>query len=167
MFPILVSYVWGAIIRMRPKNLLWCDGIDALEHGVASCQWRLCSAITVARSTPSATLNEAALLRYLAEAPWYPFVLVPGRYGVTSWVSESPTEATATIVTPEGVRAACTFEFDKHAHIVGVRAVRGMLQPDGTLKMVRTARHLRRKRVLHLSHHAASVECTVLELRKV
>lgn len=135
-FPTLASYIWGAIIRMRP-SLLWCDGTDSLELGVARCQWRLCSLLTVARTTPSSTLDEAALLRYLAEAPWYPYVLTP-TYGVT-WQAESsdPQEATATVVTPPGVRAACTFVFDKHADIVGVRAVRGMLQQDGkTFEMV-------------------------------
>lgn len=122
---------------MRPFPL-WCDGIDALEQGVASCLWRLCSWLTVARTTPSSTLDEAALLRYLAEAPWYPYVLVHGRYGVEWAAGDSAREATATIATPQGIRASCTFTFDDK-DIVHVRATRAMLQKDGTFVMVGVA----------------------------
>lgn len=165
-FPTLASYVWGAIIRMRPYPL-WCDGTDTLQRGVASCRWRLCSAIPVASTTPSSTLNEAALVRYLAEAVWYPFVLVPGRYGVTWTPGDTPSEATATMVTPEGVRATCTFEFDQHADIVGVRTIRGMMQSGSTFSMVCTATNKNFTVFLMVTafhHHTASVEWAILEL---
>jgi hypothetical protein len=69
--------------------------IDSYVDGDGVLDARVLSAIQVADAGPSPDLNEGELLRYLAEAVWFPTALLPNR-GV-EWDPVDSTAARATL----------------------------------------------------------------------
>jgi len=70
------GFLWNAHIRMAPG--LPARVHDAYVNGSAVLTARLFGLLTVMESPDSPELAQGELLRFLAEAPWYPTVLVPG-----------------------------------------------------------------------------------------
>ncbi|MFZ5648998.1 MAG: DUF6544 family protein [Bacillota bacterium] len=68
------AFVWHA--KAKPAPVLWIEVRDMYCHGKGSMFVKLFSAITLANST-GREMDEASLLRYLAEAPWFPTALLP------------------------------------------------------------------------------------------
>ena len=70
------GFLWNANIRMAPGMPARVH--DAYVAGRAVLTARLFGLITVMESPDSPELAEGELLRFLAEAPWYPTALLPG-----------------------------------------------------------------------------------------
>jgi hypothetical protein len=69
------GFVWEATIRMG--RWLSVRVVDAYQNGSGSLRARLMGILPVASASGPAT-DEGELMRYLAEAIWYPTALVPG-----------------------------------------------------------------------------------------
>lgn len=84
---------------------------DALVAGQGLLQARLAGLVSVADVPPSPQLAEGELMRYLAEAPWYPTALLPSR-GV-QWRGLDASRAEASLVDgPNRVRLVFGFGAD-------------------------------------------------------
>ena len=70
------GFLWNAHIRMAPGMPAWVH--DAYVGGRAVLTARLFGLIPVMESPDSPELAQGELLRFLAEAPWYPTALLPG-----------------------------------------------------------------------------------------
>ncbi|MDZ7706189.1 MAG: DUF6544 family protein [Trueperaceae bacterium] len=82
------GFVWDAKIRMGP--LLHVRVADSYLAGEGGVDARLLGAIVVANDYGTRAMNCGSLSRYLAEAPFYPSALLPGR-GVR-WETSRPEE---------------------------------------------------------------------------
>lgn len=70
------GFLWNAHIRMAPGMPARVH--DAYVNGRAVLSARLFGLITVMQAPDSPELAQGELLRFLAEAPWYPTALLPG-----------------------------------------------------------------------------------------
>lgn len=135
------AMLWPATMQLAGP-LVWVDGWDGIDpgSGAGDMQWRMCSLYNLVHVPRSKELDEAALQRFLSEAPLYPTALLPAA-GV-SWTEEDDegcesAVATATISGAAGVQVSCTFEFDDKTGLIrSVSAVggRARAQPDGSFK---------------------------------
>ncbi|MDS0477692.1 DUF6544 family protein [Natrinema sp. 1APR25-10V2] len=119
------GFVWDATIDVAP--LLPVRVVDLYAHGEGVLRARLRSAIPVASVGPSPELNEGELVRYLAEAVWYPTALLPER-GVT-WEPIDDDAARATLE-HDGVTASVVFHFDDRDEIERVTTERYRQEDD-------------------------------------
>ena len=69
------GFVWFA--RVRPFPLLWITARDTYYQGKGNVLIKLYSTITLGNAK-SKEVNQGTLLRFLAEAVWYPTALLPG-----------------------------------------------------------------------------------------
>ena len=88
------GFLWNATIRMAPGMPTRVH--DAYVNGRAVLTARLFGLITVMESPDSPELAEGELIRFLAEAPWYPTALLPG--SAISWGSIDDDSARLTLV---------------------------------------------------------------------
>ena len=109
------GFFWGASITLVPFVSLRIR--DLFRDGNGSAEVSLFGIIPLDRGEPSQELNEAELVRYLAEAPWYPTALLP-REGV-QWESIDDRTAKATIDHGD-VSASLTFSFNEDGEVTRV-----------------------------------------------
>lgn len=101
------AFVWDGELALFP--CLPVRVVDAYARGEGILRARLASALPVASAGPGPGMDEGELVRYLAEAAWYPTALVPG-HGV-AWEAVDDRSARATIE-HRGVTASAVFGFD-------------------------------------------------------
>ncbi|MFC7019103.1 MULTISPECIES: DUF6544 family protein [Haloarcula] len=101
------GFVWDATIDLAP--LLPVRVVDAYVDGAGVLEARVLSALRVARAGPSPEMDAGELLRYLAEAVWFPTALLPGS-GV-EWEAVSDSAARARLELLE-TTATAVFHFD-------------------------------------------------------
>lgn len=87
------GFLWNARITMAPG--LPARVHDAYVNGRAVLTAKLFGLITVMESPDSPELAEGELIRFLAEAPWYPTALVPS--SALSWAPIDDTSARLTL----------------------------------------------------------------------
>jgi hypothetical protein len=109
------GFVWDAAIRMAP--LITMHVRDSYVRGAGAMLARLGALVTVVDESPRSEINAGALHRYLAEAVWYPTVLLPGT-GV-SWSPIDENSALATI-TDGATNVSLTFEISRKGEVVGI-----------------------------------------------
>lgn len=119
------GFVWDATVALRP--FLPVRVVDAYEDGVGTLEAKLCSAIPVASAGPDPAMDEGELLRYLAEAAWYPTALLDGR---VSWEAIDDRAAGATIEDGENA-ASIEYRFDERGLVESVHAEARYRQEDG------------------------------------
>ncbi len=113
------GFLWDARIKMAP--LLTVRVLDAYLQGEGKLQARLFSTITVADASASSELNQGELLRWLAEAVWFPTALLPSSH--LRW--ENVDERTARAILTDGEnRVSLTFHFKISGEIVRARGIR-------------------------------------------
>lgn len=100
------GFDWDARIRMAP--LLHVFVRDAYHAGAGLLRAEALGLVTVASQEPSPDLAKGELLRWLAEAPWFPTALLPSQ-GVR-WEAVGDDRARATIE-DRGVPASIEFRF--------------------------------------------------------
>ena len=109
------GFFWDASITLVPFVALRIR--DLFRDGNGSAEVSLFGIIPLDRSEPSQELNEAELVRYLAEATWYPTALLPSE-GV-QWEPIDDRTAKATIDHGD-VSASLTFSFNEDDEVTRV-----------------------------------------------
>jgi hypothetical protein len=111
------GFHWDARIRRAPAVQVFAQ--DAYSAGAGSLKAALLGFLKVAEAEPSSALSQAALMRYLAEAVWYPTKLLPSQ-GVT-WQAIDDRAASATLSDGEN-QVSLTFEFDESGMVRQIQA---------------------------------------------
>lgn len=111
------GFVWDARIRIAPG--LDVRVRDGYRAGTGSIRAAVAGLIEVADVHGGAELASAALQRYLAEAPWFPYALLP-EAGVT-WSAIDERRALATL-RDGAVAAALEFTFNEAGDVERVYA---------------------------------------------
>lgn len=88
------GFVWDATITMAP--LLPVRVVDMYLHGEGGLWAKVLSTVTMAHEEPAPALNKSELMRYLAEAVWFPTALLPAAGVRWKAVDEQSAEATVT-----------------------------------------------------------------------
>lgn len=112
------AFVWDARVRMFPG--LSITVTDSYMDRAGSVDARLLGALPVVRMGGD-QVSEAALQRYLAEAPWLPTALWPSKW--LRWEAIDGTHARA-IASDHNVKAEVVFTFDAEGRITGMEAQR-------------------------------------------
>ena len=146
------GFVWDATIDVLP--MLPARVIDRYSHGDGTLDARLCSAISVADAGPSPDMNAGELVRYLAEAVWYPTALLPAN-GV-EWDGIDERSAMATL-DHEGASASVVFHFDENDEISSVTTERYRQEDDSYAPWTGYFREYERRNGMRVPT-AASVE---------
>lgn len=88
------GFVWDATIEVLP--MVPARVIDYYIDGEGALEARILSAIQVANVGPNDEMNEGELLRYLAEAVWFPTALLPESGVEWEAIDEMAAQATLT-----------------------------------------------------------------------
>lgn len=110
------GFVWDARFQLPPIRVR-----DAYVSGHGTMLVRLPGVATLVDEHDKDELDRGALLRYLAEAAWFPMALLPS--GRLRWSAVDDRAARATLIDGE-VEVSATFRFDNDGDIVGVSAER-------------------------------------------
>lgn len=121
------GFVWDATIDLAPW--IRVRAMDAYREGRGLLRAKLGGVLTVAAPTPGPELDEGELMRYLAEAPLYPTVLLPGM-GVT-WTAVNARSARATLE-HRGTTASLLFHINDQNEVERLTGKRPFLEGDGT-----------------------------------
>ena len=111
------GFVWNGRIAMIPGLPVRVH--DAYVAGEGLLRASLFGLITLAEMRGTPAMNEGELMRYLAEAAWYPTALLPGQ-GV-QWTAVDDSSAKATL-RDGNTRASLLFRFDEAGLIESVYA---------------------------------------------
>lgn len=109
------GFVWDATITMAPLINVWVR--DAYVQGQGSIQAKVLSVVSVADEHGKPELNAGSLMRYLAEAVWFPTALLPSE-GV-KWKAIDKNTALATLSDGE-TTVSLEFRFNDKGEITGV-----------------------------------------------
>lgn len=122
------GFVWDASIQMG----LGIDVrvVDAYVAGVGILQPSVLGLVDLGGPTGGADLARGELMRYLAEAVWYPTALLPGQ-GV-QWTALDAQSAQATL-TEGSLTVALTFHFDAEGWVQRITSDARSALVDGTL----------------------------------
>lgn len=119
------GFVWDATIDVLPP--FSARVIDLYKRGEGRLRARLFGCLPVASAGPTPEMNEGELVRYLAEAVWYPTALLPSQ-GV-EWEPIDDRSARATL-THGDVTASVVFHFDDQNRISHVTTERYRQEDD-------------------------------------
>jgi hypothetical protein len=109
------GFVWDARIRMAPGITVHVH--DAYINGQGVLRAKLLGILTVMDQPATPELAQGELMRFLAEAAWYPTALLPSQ-GVR-WEAVSDTRASATLQDSR-TEVSLIFEFDAQGLIASV-----------------------------------------------
>lgn len=122
------EFVWRA--RMHLGLLMTATVEDEYLDGIGSIDARLWGVIPLLHPQPHPRLDEGALLRYLAEAAWFPVALLPSAR--LQWQAAGNQSAVATL--HDGtIEARLTVHFNSSGEIVHVEALRPYLSGEDYL----------------------------------
>ena len=113
--PLAQAFVWNAKVKVAP--LIHLRVIDALIDGIGQGRVQLMSAIEVHRAIGYMAVNYGSLHRYLAEAVWYPWALMPSER--LAWTHIDQDRALATL-TVNRLSVSLEFRFGKSGEVTGV-----------------------------------------------
>jgi hypothetical protein len=112
--PPTTGFVWDARVRVAP--LLHVRVRDALVDGRGSGHVSV-AGVAIAASDEGYEMHSGSLHRYLAEAVWYPSVLLPGP--TLQWTAIDDSRALATLV-DHGVSVSLEFRFTGNGEVSGI-----------------------------------------------
>lgn len=121
------GFVWDARIRMAPGMTAHVHDAYIAGEGVLTA--KLFGLLTVMKQPGTPELAHGELMRYFAEAAWYPTALLPSQ-GV-AWEAIDDARASATL-TDGTTTVKLTFQFDAQGLISSVRS-------DGRFRAVESA----------------------------
>ncbi len=121
------AFVWDAKITMAPG--LSVRVCDAYRNGSGAMKAALFSLVPLVDAAGFREIDEAALMRYLAEAAWFPTALLPGRGVVWEAIDEHRAKAT---VTDAGHTVSLEFSFDDEGEIVSVYSADRFREVNGS-----------------------------------
>lgn len=120
------GFLWDARMRMAPGLPVYVR--DAYVGGEGLLQAKLFGLVPVVSQTGTPELAQGELMRFLAEAAWYPTALLPGQ-GVR-WTAIDASQAKATL-TDGATTVELVFTFDAAGLIETVRATGRYRDVDG------------------------------------
>ena len=113
------GFVWQAAVQLAPG--LTVQVRDQYVAGAGASQARLARLVPLGAPRDARRVDAASLMRWLAEAAWWPGALLP-RAGL-SWAGLGEREAQATL--EDGLaRVSVDFSFDAHARLHACQALR-------------------------------------------
>jgi hypothetical protein len=121
------GFVWDARVEMVP--LLSVRVVDMYKAGDGALRAMILSLVPVADAGPGLELNSGELMRYLAEAVWFPTALLPGE-GV-DWEPIDHRSARATI-DHRGTIVSLVFHFNSRNEVERVFGESRFREVDGT-----------------------------------
>lgn len=113
--PDAVGFAWNAKVRAAP--FIHLRVIDSLADGRGAGRVLLLSLLPVARDGGTAEMNSGALHRFLAEAVWYPWALLPSER--LRWSPIDAQRALATL-TSHGTTVSLEFRFSPSGEVSGI-----------------------------------------------
>ena len=123
------GFDWEGRVRIAPGTTVQVH--DAYAAGVATLHASLLGLISLAKAPPSTSLARDELMRFLAEATWYPTALLPSQ-GVV-WKAVDDRSASATL-TDGDISATLLFMFDETGMVATVYAAeRGRMKGGESL----------------------------------
>ncbi len=122
------GFVWDAAISMGPG--IDVRVVDAYVAGTGTLQPSVLGLVDLAGQQGGADIARGELMRYLAEAVWYPTALLPGQ-GV-QWTAVDAQSALATL-TDGALTVALTFHFDAQGWVQRITSDARSAMVDGTL----------------------------------
>jgi len=120
------GFVWDARIHMAPAMTAFVQ--DSYIAGEGSLTAKLFGLLTVMKQPSTAELAQGELMRFLAEAAWYPTALLPSQ-GIV-WEPIDDNEASAAL-TDGTTTVKLVFEFDSQGFISSVRSDRRYREVEG------------------------------------
>jgi len=120
------GFVWDARIRMAPGMTVHVH--DAYVAGEGILAAKLFGLLTVMKQPSTPELAQGELMRFFAEAAWYPTALLPSQGVVWEAIDDSQASATFTDG-PTAVKLA--FQFDAQGLISSVRSEGRHREVDG------------------------------------
>lgn len=111
------GFVWNA--RARLAGGLFARVLDWFEAGHAGGEVQLQSVLRVARAAADPALDSGSLHRYLAEAVWYPWALLPGES--LRWTPIDERRALATL-SAGALSVSLEFRFGDDGEVTGIHA---------------------------------------------
>lgn len=109
------SFFWEARIRLAP--FIFINVSDSFDNGIGKGQVKLFSRINLSKSQTCKEMNLGSLHRLLAEAAWYPSLLLP--YHGVQWTPIDNDRALATLIV-KGLSVSLEFRFGPCGEIVGI-----------------------------------------------
>lgn len=113
--PLACAFAWNARVAIAPA--LHMRVLDSLVEGVGSGQLLLQSLLTVGHATGTPQMNSGALHRFLAEAVWYPWALLPSE--ALRWEAIDHDRARAHL-TCLGTSVSLEFRFAPAGEVTGI-----------------------------------------------
>lgn len=111
------AFDWNARIRLMPG--LGVRVHDAYVEREGTLRASLLGLVDVAHLRDTTALARGELMRFLAESPWYPWILLPG--GDVTWAAVDETAADATL-TADGHEVTLRFTFGADSLVTTVHA---------------------------------------------
>lgn len=106
------AFIWRVKFTMAP--FIWIEGRDMYYQGRGNMLIKLLSTITVADATGS-EMDISSLIRFLAEAPWFPTALLPSDY--IEW-KEIDSNSAQAVIKDNGYTASGIFTFNEKGEII-------------------------------------------------
>jgi hypothetical protein len=119
------AFIWRVKFTMAP--FIWIEGRDMYYQGKGNMLIKLLSTITVADAAGS-EMDISSLIRFLAEAPWFPTALLPGDY--LEWKEIDSNSAQAVIKDKE-YTASGIFTFNEKGEIIKFVTNDRYMEADG------------------------------------
>jgi hypothetical protein len=116
------EFVWRAHMRLGP--LISATVVDEYLDGIGAIDARAWGVIPLVHPAPDPRLDEGALLRYLAEAVWFPVALLPNEQ--LHWLPAGNRCAVA-VLRDANTEARLTCHFNARGEITRVEALRPYL----------------------------------------
>ncbi|WP_299785772.1 DUF6544 family protein [Ramlibacter sp.] len=113
--PGATGFVWDAWVNAAP--FIHIRVLDSLIQGRGAGQVLLLSALDVGHDGATPEMNSGSLHRFLAEAPWYPWALLPS--DELSWTPVDDHRALATL-SAQGTTVALEFRFAESGEVQSI-----------------------------------------------
>jgi len=119
------AFIWRVKFTMAP--FVWIDGRDMYYQGKGSMLIKVLSTITVADAFGS-EMDISSLIRFLAEAPWFPTALLPSDY--IEW-KEIDSNSARAVIKDKGYTASGIFTFNEKGEIIKFVTNDRYMEADG------------------------------------
>jgi len=119
------AFIWRVKFTMAP--FIWIDGRDMYYQGKGNMLIKVLSTITVADAAGS-EMDISSLIRFLAEAPWFPTALIPSDY--LEW-KEIDSNSARAVIKDKGYTASGIFTFNEKGEIIKFVTNDRYMEADG------------------------------------
>jgi len=119
------AFIWRVKFTMAP--FIWIDGRDMYYQGKGNMLIKVLSTITVADAAGS-EMDISSLIRFLAEAPWFPTALLPSDY--LEW-KEIDSNSARAVIKDKGYTASGIFTFNEKGEIIKFVTNDRYMEADG------------------------------------